>query len=118
MTHKPHVALFKTASGSLARRQIQADFLQSTAKQRIPPERLSKLTATVIFSCHIARLAMLESNWKILCSNATPMPNFMALMGSHFYYEASMALSAKTVLDSWSTHPFILIQQGRQKLLH
>ena len=56
------MALFKTVSGSLARRQILADFLQSKAEKQIPPERLSKVNTGVVFSCHIARLAKLVSN--------------------------------------------------------
>ena len=35
---------------SLAHRQILADFLQNVAKQRIPPERPSKVTTDVVFS--------------------------------------------------------------------
>ena len=66
MVREPNVGLFKTASGSLARRQILANFPQSTAEQRIPPQRPSKVTTVVVFSCHIARLAKLESNSKIL----------------------------------------------------
>ena len=62
MAPKPQVAVFKTASGSLARKQILADFLQSIAKQPIAQKRLSKVTTTVGFSCHIARLAKLVSN--------------------------------------------------------
>ena len=54
MAREPDVALIKTASISLARTQFLADFLQSIAKQRIPPERLSKVTTDVVFSCHIA----------------------------------------------------------------
>jgi len=48
MAREPYVALFKTASGSLACRQILADFIQSIAKQRIPPERLSRITTGTI----------------------------------------------------------------------
>ena len=84
MAREPDVALFKTASGSLARREILADYLQSIAKQRIPPERSSKVTTDVIFSCHIPRLAMSESDWKILWSHVTPMPNCLALIEIHF----------------------------------
>ena len=97
MAREPDVALFKTLSGSLARKQISTDFLQSIAKQRIPPEWLSKVTTGVVFSCHIARLTKSVSNQKILLSHAIPMSNCMALMESHFKYEASMALSAKKV---------------------
>ena len=84
MAREPDVALFKTQSGSLARRQNFADFLQSIAKWRIPPERPSKVNTGVVFSCHIARIANLASNWKMFWSHATPIPNFMALMESHF----------------------------------
>ena len=56
------MALFKTASGSLARRQILADFLESIAKQWIPTESLSKVTICVFFSCQIARIAKFVSN--------------------------------------------------------
>ena len=53
MARKPDVALFKTACGSLACRQILADILQSIAKQRIPLERPSIVTTDIFFSCHI-----------------------------------------------------------------
>ena len=43
MAREPHVALLKIASGSLSRREILADFIQSIAKQRILPERPYKL---------------------------------------------------------------------------
>ena len=56
------MALFKTASGSLARRYLLAGFHKSIAKQRIPLERLSNATTGVAFSCHIGRIAKLESN--------------------------------------------------------
>ena len=62
MVNEPHVALFKTASGSLARRQILADFIQSISKQRILPERSSKVTNCVLFSCHKVRCAKLVPN--------------------------------------------------------
>ena len=42
MAREPDVALFKTASDSLARRRILADFHQSIAKQQTPPKRPSK----------------------------------------------------------------------------
>ena len=45
---------FRTAPGSLARRQIIADFLHRIAKQRIPPEKPSKATTGVVFSFHIS----------------------------------------------------------------
>ena len=73
MAREPDVPLFKTASGSLTRRQILADFLQSIAKQQILPLRPSKVTTGVVFSCLIARLAKLVTNWNILLSHATPM---------------------------------------------
>ena len=84
MAREPNVALFKTASGSLARGQILADFLQSIAKQPITQKRPSKVTTTVVFSCHITRLAKFVSNWKNLWSHFTPIPNCMALMENHF----------------------------------
>ena len=62
MSRESHVALFKTASGSLARRQILADSPQSIAKQRIPPKWLSKIITCVVFNCHIARIAKFVSN--------------------------------------------------------
>ena len=80
MAHEPDVALFKTTSSSLARKQILADFLQSTAKQRILPERSAKVATDVVFSCRIARLVKVVSNWKVLGSHVTPMP---PLYGSH-----------------------------------
>ena len=61
MAGESHVALLKSASGSPVRRQILADLLQSTAKQRIPPERLFEATTGVFFNCCIAQLAKLES---------------------------------------------------------
>ena len=65
MAREPDVALFKAASGSLACGQILADFLQSTAKQRIPPERPFKVATAVVFCCHIARLDKFVWDWKI-----------------------------------------------------
>ena len=62
MAHEPDTALLKTVSGSLARRQILADFHQSKAEKRITPERFSKVKTGVVFSCHIAQLAKLVSN--------------------------------------------------------
>ena len=62
MAHESGVPLVKTASGSLAHRQIFADFLQSIAEQRIPSERPTKVTTGVVFSCYIVRLAKLVSN--------------------------------------------------------
>ena len=62
MACEPDVALFKTAFGTLAHTQILADFLQSIAKKRMPPERLSKVNTGVVFSCHISRLVKLVSN--------------------------------------------------------
>ena len=66
MACEPDVALFKTASGSLACRQILAELLPSIAKQCIPLGRLSKVTTGVGFSFHIAELARLVLNWKTL----------------------------------------------------
>ena len=96
------MALFKTASGSLACREILADFLQTIAKQKIPPEWLSKVTTGVVFSCHIAQLMKSVSNQKTLWSHVIPMSHCMALVETHFKYEACMALSAKMVPDSSS----------------
>ena len=62
MARESDVALFKTASGSLACRQLLADFFQCIAKQQIPTEKHFKVTTGVVFSCHIARLAKLVSN--------------------------------------------------------
>ena len=62
MAREPDLVPFKTAPGSLARRQILADFLQSIGKQPLPPERLSKFTTGVVFGFHIARLAKLVWN--------------------------------------------------------
>ena len=56
MAHEPDMALCKTASGSLASRfTLLSISSKSIAKQRIPPEQLSKATAGVKFRCHIAR---------------------------------------------------------------
>ena len=75
---------------------------QCTAKQRIPPEWLSKVTTGVVFSCHEARLANSVSNQKILWFLVIPIPNCMVLMEAHFFlYGAFMALSAKKVSDPW-----------------
>jgi len=81
MAHEPDLVLFKTAFGFLARRQI-AD--KSQTKQQILPLRPSKVTTGVLFSCLIARLVKLVTNWNVLLPRATPMPNFMALMELHF----------------------------------
>ena len=62
MARVSDVALFKAAADSLARRQILADFLQSIAVQRIPPERPSEVTIGIVFNCHILRLVKLVSN--------------------------------------------------------
>ena len=94
MAREPDVALFKTASGSLACRQIFSDFLQSISIQRIPPERLSKLTTGEIFSCHIARLTKSVSN-QILSPHVTLMSDSMALLEAYFKHEAFMALCQK-----------------------
>ena len=99
MAREPYLAIFKTAHGSLVCRQILADLLQSIAKQQILPLRLSKVTIDVLFSCYIARLAKLMSNYKILWSHATPMTSCMALMEIYSKHEAVMALSAKKVPD-------------------
>ena len=48
------MALSKTESSSLARRQIYADLLQSITKQRVPLERPSKVAAGAVFRCDIA----------------------------------------------------------------
>ena len=61
MALEPDVALLMTASSSLARKQILADFLQSIAKQRIPPEGLSKVTIGVFFSRHLVRCLLQSS---------------------------------------------------------
>ena len=66
-----------TCSGSLARRQILAAFLQSTTKQLIPPKWPSKFTTCVVFSCHIDPIPMFVSNKKILWAHARPIPNCM-----------------------------------------
>ena len=84
MAREPDVAVYKTAPGSLARRQILAGFLQSVAKQRIPPERLSKVNISAVLSCHKARLAKLVSNWKVWWPHTAPMLNCMALKEKHF----------------------------------
>ena len=70
----------KTASGTLACRQVLANFLQGIAKQQIPQEKLAKLTT----DCHLVQLTKLVFNWKILWSHMTPMPNCVALMEIHF----------------------------------
>ena len=41
------MALLMTASGSVVRRQSWLPFLQSIAKQRIPPEKLQKVITGV-----------------------------------------------------------------------
>ena len=84
MACKADVALFKTASGSLTCRQVLVDFLQSLAKQQMLPLRPSKVTIGVVVSCVIARLAKIVTNWNILRSHATPMPNCMALVELNF----------------------------------
>ena len=84
MARESDVALIKAASGSLACRQILADFLQSIAKQQILPLRPSKATTGVVFSSLIARLAKVVTKWNILWSHTTPMPNCMALVGLNF----------------------------------
>ena len=55
VAREPSVTLLKTASDSLARKQILANFLQSIAQQRIPQERLAQLTT----DGHIAPLVKL-----------------------------------------------------------
>ena len=99
MVREPYEALSKTAPGSLARKQIGADLIQSIVKQRIISERPPKVTICVVLSYHIARLIKLVSNWKIVWSHATPM---WVSWKSLFKYEALMALSAKKVPDPWS----------------
>ena len=79
------MALFKTASDSLALRQILANFLQSIATQATPIKRPYKVTTCVVFSCHTARIAKVVSNKKIFWSSSTPMLICMALMESHSY---------------------------------
>ena len=51
MDRKPDVALFKTAPGSLTRRQILADVVESIATQLILAVRPFKVTTGVVFSC-------------------------------------------------------------------
>ena len=53
MAREPDIALFKTASGL---QKIVANFFYSIVRQRISPERHSKVTTGVVFSFHIARL--------------------------------------------------------------
>jgi len=48
MACEPHVTLFKSASDSLARRKILADFPQSIAKQQIRPKLPSKVTTCIV----------------------------------------------------------------------
>ena len=62
MAHEPDLALFKTAPGSLAHRQILADFFQSITEQQIPPERPSKVTIVAVYSCHLDQLGKLVPN--------------------------------------------------------
>ena len=83
MALEPHVALFETAPGSQAFGQIFIDFFQAIAEQQILPEKLSKFTTGVVFSCDIARLAKLVSKKKIFWSYVTLMPNCMSLMEIH-----------------------------------
>ena len=67
MARKPDMTLFKTASDSLARRKILADF-------SIPQERLSKVTTGVVFRCHTTQhraLAKSVSNQANLQSHVT-----------------------------------------------
>ena len=44
MPREPHVPLFKTESGSLARRKILSDCPHSIAKQRLPRKLPSKVS--------------------------------------------------------------------------
>jgi len=53
MARKPDMALFKTTFDSLARGRITAEILQNTAKQRIAPERPSKVAIGIVFRCHM-----------------------------------------------------------------
>ena len=84
MACESDVALLKTASGSLTRRQTLPDFLQSIAQQQILQSRPSKVTTAVVFSYLIARLAKSVANWNILWSHSTPLPNRMALVELNF----------------------------------
>ena len=108
MVCEPDEDLLKTAHASLARRQISTDFLQSIAKQRMPAERPSKVATGVLFSCHVARLAKLVSNWKILWSHVTPMPNCMVLMETIFKCETFMALSHPKKFPTPVLHVYFL----------
>ena len=90
---EPDVALFKTESDSLPRRQILADFLESIAKQRMPPKRPSEVTTYVVFSCHI------PPNCLVCVSPGKPflntrLPWFLSLW---------VMLSFKKVPDHWFT---------------
>ena len=89
------MALFKTASGSLTRRQILADFLLSIATQQMLPLRPSKVTTGVVFSCLIARLAKLVTNWNILWFHAIPMLSWNSI----FKYQAFKTLLTKKASD-------------------
>ena len=84
MAREPHVALFQDFTWLSGSHTDLSSIPHSIAKQRIHQKRPSKVTTTVVFSCLIARLAKLVSNYKILWSRATPMPNCMALMETHF----------------------------------
>ena len=62
MACEPDVALFKTASDSLDRMQILADFCKVLQNNEHFEKDFPKLRL-VVFSCHIARLAKLVWNW-------------------------------------------------------
>jgi len=83
MAREPHVALFKTVPGSLARRQILAACFKALQNSEYFKKGLPKLSS-VVFSCLIVQLAKLVLNYKILWSRVTPMLNCMALMETHF----------------------------------
>ena len=54
MACEPDVATDECLWLSVSQRNLKA-FLQSIAKQRVPPERLFKVIPGVISGCHIAR---------------------------------------------------------------
>ena len=96
MACKPHVALFKTVSGSLPCRQILADFLKKHGKQQIPPKGLRKLPlvlSSVIIYPKLLSFVELEDFVVPSHTNA----NCLALIKSHCQIEVSMALSVKKV---------------------
>ena len=99
MAREPGVAPCKTGSGSLTRRQISADFLQSIAKQQILPVRPSKVSTGVVFNYLIARLAKLVTNWNIYAPMRHQCPIIWLSWSSIFKYQTLKALSAKKVPD-------------------